>query len=232
MKYKGAYLHNHTEYSNIRLLDSINKVDKLIQKSYELGASGIAITEHECLSSHVKAIIAYKELLEKNNITFNDFKLILVNEIYLVNSAKEIKQQYDKENNNYWHFILLAKDFEGYKILRRASSTAWNQSYTQKRLERVPLEKEQLKKIIGDNKGHLIGSTACLGGELPKLLLNLHKYKDNKNLYNSYLNKINNFIQYCIDIFGIENFYLELQPSDNEEQIIVNQYLKIISQHI
>lgn len=230
MKYKGAYLHNHTEYSNIRLLDSINKVDKLIQKSYELGASGIAITEHECLSSHVKAIIAYKELLEKNNITFNDFKLILGNEIYLVNSVKEIKQQYDKENNNYWHFILLAKDFEGYKILRRASSTAWNQSYTQKRLERVPLEKKQLKRIIGDNKGHLIGSTACLGGELPKLLLNLHKYKDNKNLYNSYLNKINNFIQYCIDIFGIDNFYLELQPSDNEEQIIVNQYLKIISQ--
>ena len=40
MEYKGAYLHNHTEYSNIRLLDSVNKIDKLISST--LGEGNVA----------------------------------------------------------------------------------------------------------------------------------------------------------------------------------------------
>jgi DNA polymerase-3 subunit alpha len=47
--------HNHTIYSNIRLIDSINQPEDLIDKAIELGLSGIAITDHECLSAHVRA---------------------------------------------------------------------------------------------------------------------------------------------------------------------------------
>ena len=46
--------HNHTHYSNIRLLDSINRPQALIDKAIELGLSGIAITDHECLSAHME----------------------------------------------------------------------------------------------------------------------------------------------------------------------------------
>ena len=46
--------HAHTEYSNIRLLDCIIKPKKLIDKAIEMGLSGIAITDHECLSSHME----------------------------------------------------------------------------------------------------------------------------------------------------------------------------------
>ena len=45
--------HSHTIYSNIRLIDSINHPKALIKKAIELGLSGIAITDHECLSAHV-----------------------------------------------------------------------------------------------------------------------------------------------------------------------------------
>ena len=46
--------HAHTEYSNLRLLDCINHPEELIDKAIELGLSGIAITDHESLSSHMR----------------------------------------------------------------------------------------------------------------------------------------------------------------------------------
>ena len=49
-------LHTHTEYSNLRLLDSTNKLQKLIDKAMDIGLNGIAITDHDCVSGHVKAI--------------------------------------------------------------------------------------------------------------------------------------------------------------------------------
>lgn len=224
----GSYLHNHSMYSNIRLLDSINKPEQLLKRAYELGAKGFAITEHECLSSHVKFILAYKELLKSNNITENDFKLILGNEIYLVDDVNELKTSFDKTKHGYWHFIILAKNKSGYRLLKRASSTAWNQSFYQRRMERVPLEKEQLKRIIGQEKGNLIGSTACLGGELANLILKREKEK-NEELKIFYNNQIKNFIMYGIELFGKDDFYLEIQPSLDKEQRIVNRYIKFLS---
>lgn len=48
-------IHAHTEFSNIRLLDCINKVKPLINRAVENGLSGIAITDHECLSAAPEA---------------------------------------------------------------------------------------------------------------------------------------------------------------------------------
>ena len=54
----GTYssLHNHTEYSNLKLIDSINRSESLIKYAYELGLKGVAITDHDSLSAHLKAI--------------------------------------------------------------------------------------------------------------------------------------------------------------------------------
>ena len=73
--------HNHTMYSNIRLLDCINQPKALIDKAIELGLSGIAITDHECLSSHMEVNQYAKKLRETNP----DFVIALGNEIYLTN---------------------------------------------------------------------------------------------------------------------------------------------------
>ena len=54
--------HLHTDLSNIRLKDSIVKVDKAIDRAIEMGMSGIAITDHACLSAHVSAEIYTKQL--------------------------------------------------------------------------------------------------------------------------------------------------------------------------
>ncbi len=82
-----------------------------------------------------------------------------------------------------------------------------------------------MEKIISNNKGHLIGSTACLGGELANLILKLYEaqLENNEPLINSIKLKIHKFISWCIEIFTKENFYIEIQPSEMQEQIIFNK---------
>ncbi len=223
-------IHNHTEYSNIRLLDSINKVSSLFDRAIEIGLKGFAITDHECLSSHVQAVQKRKELVKAEKIN-EDFKLILGDEIYLIDDMEDYKENYTAATHSYYHFIILAKDAIGYKALKEISSTAWNNSYTQRGMERVPIEKKQLSEIMKDYKGHLIASTACLGGELAKLIIKLDEAERREDVENAYIykEKINNFIDYCEDTFGKEDFYLEMQPSTTKEQIIVNKRLINIS---
>ena len=48
-------VHSHSDYSNIRLLDSINTIPNLINRAIELGLAGIAITDHETTSGHPDA---------------------------------------------------------------------------------------------------------------------------------------------------------------------------------
>jgi DNA polymerase-3 subunit alpha len=113
MSYFSA--HNHTDYSNLRLTDSTNKVQDLIDRAIELGLSGLAITDHEVLASHVKVDKYRKDLIE-DGIIDDDFIIAFGDEIYLVNNLEK-KQQY-------YHHILIAKDQKGYEQLKRISSQA------------------------------------------------------------------------------------------------------------
>ena len=150
-------LHTHTEYSNFRLLDSTNKLNKVIDVAYELGLKGIAITDHETISGHVKAIQKHKKMMKENK----DFKVILGNEIYLVDSLEEVRDNYKSGETVFYHFSLLAKDESGAEQIRRISSSAWENSFYTGKMERTPTIKSTLQKIIGKNKGHIIASTAC-----------------------------------------------------------------------
>ena len=71
--------HNHTMYSNIRLIDSINKPKDLIDRAIQLGLSGIAITDHEALCCHIEV----NQYAQKIKEQYPDFKVALGNEIYL-----------------------------------------------------------------------------------------------------------------------------------------------------
>jgi len=220
--------HNHTEYSNLRLLDSINRIPDLFNRAIDIGLKGFAITDHESLSSHVQAVQHYNKLLKEEKIN-KDFKLVLGDEIYLIEDLNDYKENYTSKTHWYYHFILLAKDRIGYDALKEISSTAWANSFTQKGVQRTPITKDQLSFIMRKYKGHIIASTACLGGELPKKILELEaaeRSEDPNWIYNTKLS-IHTFIHYCINTFGIENFFCEIQPSIiTKEQILVN--LKII----
>lgn len=204
-------LHDHSEYSNLRLVDCINKVKPLIYQAVELGRNGIAITDHESVSGHVDAIKIVKDG-KRNGTIPEKFKLILGNEIYLVDSIESVRENYIPKETKFWHFILLAKDQIGHKQIRELSSLAWDNSFYTGRMERTPTLKQDLKRIVENNPGHLIASTACLGGELAHWIL-----KEDWD-------KLNEYLSFMYEVFG-EDFYLEMQPNDSEEQKVVNKII-------
>lgn len=216
--------HSHSEYSNIRLLDCINRPKDLLLTAATLGYSGLTITDHECLSSHVQFLTLERELKEEGKLPEN-FKLGLGNEIYLTDTR-------DK-SQKYFHFILIAKDTIGHRALRELSSTAWYNSYYDRGMERVPTLKSELTYIVNKYPGHLIASTACLGGELATLtheLIKAEKSNDEEEIFNK-KTEIVSFIKYCLDLFG-EDFYIEIAPAKSKEQILFNDRVKSIARSL
>ena len=208
LRYSGS-LHNHTMFSNLRLRDCIIKEDELINYAIELGHKVVAITDHESVSNSIKVQKIYKKIKEKNP----DFKVILGNEIYLCRNGLNA-DNYNSETDRYYHFILLAKDEIGHKQIREISTRAWRRSYMARGMRRVPTYYQDLFEVIGANPGHVIGSTACLGGALPTQILR-GTSEDKLEIWIKQLNKL----------FGQGNFYLEMQPSNNKDQITVNKKL-------
>lgn len=220
-RYPGS-LHNHTDYSNETLRDCINKVNALIDTAIQLGHECVAITDHETISSYIKAEKYYKKIKEQNP----DFKLIRGNEIYLTRNDLNAKN-FDKNRDKYFHFILLCKDLEGYHQICELSTRAWKRSYISRRLRRRPTYYRDLKEIVGTNPGHLIASSACLGSQLDKFLL---QYMDTNDI--QFYETAKNWCLYIQNIFGVGNFYLEMQPSHGKEQVFVNKQLLKISQEL
>ena len=212
--YPGS-THNHTHFSNLRLRDCIVKEQSLIDYAIELGHEVIAITDHESISGAVKINKYAKKIKEKNP----NFKVILGNEIYLCRDGLNASN-FNKDEDKYYHFVLLAKDLIGFRQICEISTRAWQRSYIAKRMRRVPTYYSDIIDVIGKDPGHVIGSTACLGGAIPTQLLKYKKSKD-ENLYSS----IQNWIVNMNKLFGQDNFYLELQPSASKEQTYVNREL-------
>lgn len=210
MEYIGS-LHNHTDYSNIRLRDCIIKLEEGIAYAEKLGHKVIGITDHEFTGSWIKA----QKIAKKHP----DIKVILGNEIYLCRNGLNA-QNYNREYDRYYHFILLAKDRIGARQIMEISTRAWRRSYMARGMRRVPTYYQDLFDIIGADPGHVIGSTACLGGALPTQLL---RYKDSKD--ETLKEKIGIWLDQMEEIFGKGNFFLEMQPSHNKEQVYVNQRL-------
>ncbi|MCK9482737.1 MAG: PHP domain-containing protein, partial [Bacteroidia bacterium] len=209
--------HSHTDMSNVRLLDSTVKVNELIDKAIEIGLGGIAITDHEILANHVKAQKHLKKLRKEAKTDemkekVDLFRLVLGNEIYLTREGVS-RTNYNKGKDRYWHFILLAKDKIGHEQLRQLSSLAWKRSYRQY-IERVPTYPSDIEAIIGANKGHIVASTACLGSQFANLVVAAQRNQEKKD-------ELNEFVDWCLDIFG-EDFYIEIQPSEQQDQILYN----------
>ena len=212
--YPGS-LHGHTHYSNIRLRDAIIKEDEALAYAQELGHSVIGITEHEFTGGWLKAFKLQKK--------YPDIKIVLGNEIYLCRNGLNASN-YNREVDRYYHFCLYGKDDIGLKQIREISTRAWMRSYMARGMRRVPTYYQDLFDIIGANPGHVIGSTACLGGALPTQLL---RYRDTQNAELG--RKIGIWIDQLDNLFGRGNFYLEMQPSRNSDQIYVNKQLLELS---
>lgn len=227
-------LHNHTDFSNIRFPDSIDTVESLIDRAHEIGLKGLAITDHECISSYVKVgeHIAKRKEENKDDPTWQNFKIIYGNEIYLCRNGLS-KENFVAGEDKYFHFILLAKDSIGNEQIRELSTRAWNRSYMYF-FRRTPTYFSDLEDIVQRNQGHIIASSACLGGQGPFLIMKAKACKENgdEEGYERYQRAIRAWVGKIQSIFGRENFYLELQPARSDEQIHVNKELIKLSKEL
>ena len=187
----------------------------MIKYAVELGHEVVGITDHEAVCNAVKVEKIYKKIKKEHP----NFKVILGNEIYLCRNGLNA-DNFNKDYDKYYHFCLYAKDSVGHKQIREISTRAWRRSYMARGMRRVPTYYQDLFDIIAENRGHVIGTTACLGGAIGTQLLKYRDTKDEK-LYE----KIIAWCEQMEYIFGPGNFYLELQPAANKDQRYVNRML-------
>ncbi len=186
----------------------------------EIGLSAIAITEHESLGNAIDLEILQEKVQEEHP----DFKIVHGNEIYLVESREP--------NQPYFHFILLALDATGFQMLSELSSAAWLNGFFDRGMQRVPTLKSEVEEIISRyGKNHLFASTACLGGELDKLIIEMseHEKVGNKAGRTEAHDRIVSFLSWCVNTFGKENVALEVQPATSDDQLVVNNMMPSIA---
>lgn len=206
----------------MRIRDSINRIEDLVSYALELDQEVIAITEHETVANAIK-IEEYYDIIKKEH---PNFKIILGNEIYLCRNGLS-QENFQKNIDKYYHFILLAKDAIGHKQIRELSTRAWNRSWKTGKMRRVPTYYSDLQEIVGKNPGHVIGCSACLGSYLDVSILKWYETKDQQE-YSS----IQNWCLKMQALFGKNNFYLEMQPSANREQLIANETIYQLSNEL
>ena len=216
----------------------------MVDYAWELGLSGLALTDHDCLSGTLQALDIYKAKLKKEWTALHpdeelpgwaemskelDFKIVLGNEIYLSEEGLDESQMDGAHPAHFWHLILLAKDEIGFRQLKELSSRAWRRAWFRGIL-RTPTYPSDLVEIVGNNPGHIICSTACLGS-FTAWCWRKAFHDDNRLPWEEtdsefYINKLDNHLAAMQNLFGKDNFYVELQPNEKgSEQNEYNQYM-------
>ena len=212
--------HTHSIFSNIRLLDSINSPEQLIDKAIELGMCGIALTDHECVSGAPRFLKHYEQYKERH--AESSFKFAIGDESYLTPNRES--------NQKYYHFLLNAKNAKGWRALKELSSHAWMLSYYDRGMERVPTTYDELAAIVKKYPDSLIATSACIGGELSSTVLELCEAELTGNILGVEQadNHIVNFVLWAKELFQ-NNFFIDIAPGCSKEQIMVNKRLKAIA---
>ncbi len=185
-------------HSDYSLLDGCCRMDRLLERAVELGHSAMALTDH----GNLFGTISFLKNAEKCGI-----KPIIGCEAYLVTDHKNIERP-GRDKHTYYHLGLLARNYEGYQNLSQLVSNAHVEG-------RYYHPRTDLEQLAIHGKG-LIGFTGCLKGRVPQLLL----HED----YEGAREAVGQFV----DIFGKENYFVELHNHGIPEQVkIIPDLLKL-----
>ncbi|MEX0916726.1 MAG: DNA polymerase III subunit alpha, partial [Candidatus Spechtbacterales bacterium] len=179
-------------HTHYSLLDGLSKIPDLMERVAELGMDSIAITDH---GNMYGAIEFYKEAKKRN------IKPIIGLECYVTAGDRHDRIP-ETEDKRYYHITLLAKNNIGYQNLIQISTKA--------HLEGFYYKPRADKALLREHAEGIIALSGCLGGEVSSCITRgdmagakraIAEYKD---------------------IFGEENFYLEVQPPDQKDQEVAN----------
>ena len=188
-----AHLHLHTEYS---LLDGACRLGPLVDRAKELGMESLAITDHGVMYG----VVDFYEACNKAGI-----HPVIGCEVYVAPGSR-----FDRTAGGRTHLILLCETQQGYQNLIKLCSAGFIEGYYYK--PRIDME------LLRQRHEGLIALSACLSGDVPKLLLQ-GRYDEARDLALEFES-----------IMGKGNYFLEMQDHGLREQKLVNQGLIRISQ--
>lgn len=195
-------LHVHSHYS---LMDGLSKPQQIADRCTRAGIKTCAITDHGSISGSVQFFQAMKN---------KNIKPILGCEIYVCEQQSNIK---NKTNSDLSHFLLLAKNYAGWKTLINIIS----ESNTEDNFYHKPrLDFDTLQKFLD---GNIIGFCGHLGSVLADKIQTTSQNDIGKTGIE--------FVAKMKDVFGIDNFFLETQLMDQEfspDQIEMTEHIRRI----
>ncbi|MES2201524.1 MAG: DNA polymerase III subunit alpha [candidate division FCPU426 bacterium] len=194
-----AFVHLHV-HSDHSLLDGAAKLESLVLRARELGMHSLALTDH----GNLHGAVEFYHLCLKNGI-----KPILGMEAYVAPGSRFERSARHGLSDAAHHLILLARDDQGWQNLIQLSSIGYLQGF----YYRPRVDKEVLKK----HAAGLIALSGCLSGEIPSLILKKE------------LPLARQVAEEYREIFGPENFYLEMQDHGIPDQRVVNRELRTLS---
>ena len=178
-----VHLHVHTQYS---ILDGQSSIENLFNRAEELGMPGIAITDH----GNMYGVKEFFKFAKKHP----SVKPIVGCEIYVSNHYDHKLK--DRDHRSYFHLILLAKNYNGYKNLMKIVSTG--------HIEGMYYGKPRVShEVIAKYAEDLVCCSACIAGEVPR------------NIIAGNMEGAQKAIEWYKGVFG-EDFYLEVQKHRTE----------------
>lgn len=187
-----VHLHVHSEFS---LLDGACRITGLVKRVKELGQTAVALTDHGVMYGVVDFYRACKA---------EGIKPIIGCEVYVAQRSRfsKVSKELDGENR---HLVLLCRNEEGYRNLSYLVSQANLEGFYNR--PRIDLD------LLREHHGGLIALSACLGGELPRLLRQ-NRYEEAKK-----------HALMMRDLMGEDGYYLEIQDQGIDIQRGVNEGL-------
>ncbi|MEG5059721.1 DNA polymerase III subunit alpha [Microcoleus sp. A2-C5] len=183
-------LHIHSDYS---LLDGASQLQPLADRAVELGMPAIALTDHGVMYGAIELI----KVCRNKNI-----KPIIGNEMYVVNGDIEVKVRGRRK----YHQVVLAKNTQGYKNLVKLTTISHLKGMPERGIFARPCINKDLLKQYSEG---LIVTSACLGGEVPQMIL------QNK------LDEAREVAKWYKEVFG-DDYYIEIQDHGSQEDRMVN----------
>ncbi len=185
-----VHLHLHTEFS---LLDGACRINKLVERVKELGQEAVAITDHGCMYG----VIDFYKACRAAGV-----KPIIGCEVYVAPRGRTRFQKVHEFDAAFTHLVLLCRNQEGYRNLSYLVSQAYLEGFYIK--PRIDWD------LLKEHAGGLIACSACLAGELPRLLM-AGEYEQAKEIALG-----------MRELFGEDGYYLELQDHGIPAQKQVN----------
>jgi DNA polymerase-3 subunit alpha len=185
-------------------LDGLSKPEQIAKRCQKIGAKSCALTDHGSISGAVQFHINMKKV---------GIKPILGCEIYISNLDASIKT---KENSKLSHFLLLAKNYKGWRTLIKIISKTNDPNYF---YHKPRIDLENLSYLLD---GNIIGFCGHLGSTISNLI---HNQSDPISIGTKFVYKMH-------DMFGKDNFFLESQLIDQEncgDQVSLTETIRRIA---